>query len=88
MKPAHCAKKALSEAGYNVKIKYNPNKKTKQKCGKRNIMWFNASYSKYVVTNDGHYFLKLLDKHFPRQHKLQNIFHKNTAKVSYSCTKK
>ena len=27
--------KALSEAGYNVKLKYNPNKKTKQKKQKK-----------------------------------------------------
>ena len=79
--------KALSEAGYNVKLKYNPNKKTKQKNRKRNIIWFNPPYSKNVVTKVGNYFLKLLDKHFPRQQKLHKIFNKNTVKVSYSCTK-
>ena len=46
-----------------------------------------APYNKNVVTKVGHYFLKLLDKHFPRQHKLHKIFNKNTVKVSYSCTK-
>ena len=72
----------LSEAGYNVKLKYNPNKKTK-----RNIIWFNPPYSKNVVTKVGHYFLKLLDKHFLRHHKLHKIFNRNTVKVNYSCTK-
>ena len=43
-------KKALSEVGYDVKLKYNPNKKTKQKHRKRNIIWFNPPYSKNVVT--------------------------------------
>ena len=34
--------KALSEAGYDFKLKYNSNKKTKQnKKKKRNIIWFN-----------------------------------------------
>ena len=32
-------------------------------------------------------FLKLLDKHFPRHHKLHKIFNRNTVKKSYSCTK-
>ena len=66
---------------------YNSNKKTKQKNRKRNIIWFNPPYSKNVVTKVGHYFLKLLDKHFPRHHKLHKIFNRNTVKVSYSCTK-
>ena len=79
--------KTLSEAGYDVKLKYNTNKKTKQKNRKRNIIWFNPPYSKNVVTKVGHYFLKLLDKHFPRHHKLHKIFNRNTVKVSYSCTK-
>ena len=73
--------KALSEAGYDVKLKYNSNKKTQQKNRKRNIIWFNPPYSKYVVTKVGHYFLKVLD------HKLHKIFNRNTVKVSCSCTK-
>ena len=65
--------------------KYNPNKKTKQnKTEKRNIIWLNAPYSKNVVTKVGHHFLKLFDKQFSRQLKLQEIFNKNT--VRYSCT--
>ena len=82
-------KKGLSEAGYHVKLKYNPNKKTKQKKKnrERNIIWFNPRYSKNVVTKAGHYFLKLFDKHFPRHHKLHKIFNRNTVKVSCSCTK-
>ena len=35
----------------------------------------------------GNYFLKSLDKHFPRHHKLHKILNRNTVKVSYSCTK-
>ena len=40
-----------------------------------------------MVTKVGHFILKLLDKHFPRQHKLYKIFNKDTVKVSYSRTK-
>ena len=39
-----------------------------------------------VVTKVGQHFFKLLEKHFPRQLKLQEIFYKNTVKVRYSCT--
>ena len=70
--------KALSEAGYDVKLKYKPNKKTKQKNRKRNMIWYNPPYSKNVITKVGHYFLKSLDKHFPRQHKLHEIFNKHS----------
>ena len=44
--------KALSEAGYDVKLKYNPNKKKKtknKKNRKRNIIWFNPTYTENVV---------------------------------------
>ena len=82
---------ALSEAGCDVILKYNPNKKTKQKKQnknrKRNIIWFNPPYSKNVLAKVGHYFLKSLNKQFPWQHKLHKIFNKNTVKVSYNCTK-
>ena len=84
---AQLYEKVLSEAGYHVKLKYNPNKKTKQKNRKRNLIWFNSPYSKNVVTKVGHYVLKLLDKHFPKHHKLHKIFNRNTVKVSYSCIK-
>ena len=54
---------------------------------KRNIFWFNPLFSKSVSTKIGHYFLNLLDKHFPKNHKFHNIFNRNNVKVSYSCTK-
>ena len=31
------------------------------------------------------YFLNLVQRHFPRQHKYYKIFNKNDVKVSYSC---
>ena len=30
-------------------------------------------------------FLKLVDKHFPRTHRLHKIFNRNTIKVNYNC---
>ena len=37
-----------------------------------NIIWFNPPFSENVATKIGRYFLNLLDKHFPQDHK----FHK------------
>ena len=50
----------------------------------RNI-WFNPPFSKNVVTKIGRYFVNLLDKHFPQDHKFHKIFNKKNIKVSYSC---
>ena len=51
----------------------------------RNIIWFNPPFSKNVATKIGRYFLNLLDKHFPQDHKFHKIFNINNIKVSYSC---
>lgn len=83
---------ALERSGYNHILKYeddqedNSGRMNHQKRNrKRNIIWFNPPYSKSVTTNVGKYFLKLLEKHFPKHHKFRKIFNKNTVKVSYSC---
>ena len=84
----NCTKKSFPKE-VTMSDPNNPNKKIKQtKNRKRNIISLNPPYSKNVVTKVGHYFLKLLDKHFPRHHKLHKIFNRNTVKVSYSCIKK
>ena len=81
--------KALKESGYDSKLYFNPtaNKPNQGKNRKRNIIWFNPPFSKSVITKVGQGFLNLLDKHFPKNHKLNKIFNRNTVKVSYSCTK-
>ena len=33
----------------------------------------------------GHRFLTLVDKHFPKDHKLRKIFNRNTIKISQNC---
>ena len=55
---------------------------TKQR--KRNIIWFNPRFSKNVATKIGRYFLNLIDKHLPPDHKFNKIFNRNNIKVSYS----
>ena len=79
----------LHQSGYQQKLKYNPaNTEIHNKRNhKRNIIWFNPPFSRNVSTKIGKYFLNLLDKHFPRNHRLHKIFNRNNVKVSYSCTK-
>ena len=52
---------------------------------KRKFLWYNPPFDLQVQTNLGKEFLKLIDKHFPRHHKLNKILNRNTVKISYSC---
>ena len=58
------------------------NRKNRQ----RDINWFNPSYRMNIQTNIGREFLKLVGKHFPKNHRHNKIFNKNNIRVSYSCT--
>ena len=80
--------KALKDSGYKTNLKFNP-QKTEQKDNtrKRKIIWFNPPFNKNLETKVGKLFLKLIDKHFPKDNRLHKIFNRNTVKVSYSCTK-
>ena len=51
----------------------------------RNKIWFNPPFSRNAATKIGRYFLNLLDRHFPQDHKFHKIFNRNNIKVSYSC---
>ena len=78
--------KALDENGYQYTLHYEPTTTTKRKNRQRNnILWYNPPFSKNVSNDIGHRFLTLVDKHFPRDHKLRKILNRNTIKISYSC---
>ena len=78
--------RALDECGYWYTLQYEPPTTNKRKNRQRNnILWYNPPFSKNVSTNIGHRFLALVDKHFPKDHKLRKIFNRNTIKISYSC---
>lgn len=81
--------KALKESGYNTKLTYQPTKASnnRTKNRKRKITWFNPPFNQNVETKIARKFLQLIDKHFPKHHRLNKIFNRNTVKVSYSCTK-
>ena len=77
---------ALKESGFSEALNYiAPTINKKQKNRKRKIIWFNPLYSKSVKSNISRTFLRLLSKHFPRNHATHKIFNRNTVKISYSC---
>ena len=78
---------ALIKAGYNNKLTYqrhDQKKDNSQEC-KKQIIWFNPSYSKNITTKVGKCFLSLIDKHFPQHHRLHKLFNRINVKISYSC---
>ena len=81
-------KRHSKKSGYNVKLQYKPiNQNTNNKINRKiNIIWFNPPFSETVSAKIGHYFLSLLYKHFPKNHKFHSIFNKNNVKISYRCT--
>ena len=46
---------------------------------------FNSPFKINVVINVAKTFLTLIDKHFPENKKLSEIFNRNTIKISYGC---
>ena len=77
---------SLKESGFSEALNYialTTNKKRKN--GKWKIIWFKPPFSKSVKSNIGRIFLRLLSKHFPRNHTMHKIFNRNTVKISYSC---
>ena len=74
----------MRKSGYREELEYNkpPQKKRNRK---RNEVWFNPPFSESVKNNIGRQFLCLIDKHFPRHHRLHRICNRNTVEISYSC---
>ena len=72
---------------YDYKLKYQKNTSTtnSKQQQKRNIIWFNPPYSINVTSNIGRFFLNLINRHFPLEHKFSKIFNRNNMKISYSC---
>jgi hypothetical protein len=81
---------ALNKCGHDHTLQYKPVEKeilniNESQGRKRNIIWFNPPFSKNVSTNIGKYFLNLLEKHFPKNHKFRKLFNRNNVKLSYIC---
>ena len=79
-KTAQCEfEDALKKSGFKVDFKYTKNQRQKY------IIWFNPPFKKVVTTNAAKMFLRLINRHLPKSHRLHKIFNRNTVKVSYSC---
>ena len=76
---------ALNRCGHSYVLNYTPANSNSRRKRSRNIIWFNPPFSRTVSTNIGKSFLKLIDKHFPRNHKFRKLFNRNNIKVSYGC---
>ena len=76
---------AFKESAPFVEIDNQERKKNSKRNRHRNVIWFNPPYSKNVETSFGKRFLKLLDDHFPKSHKLHKIFNRENVKMSYGC---
>ena len=73
---------ALAKSGYDHQLTFNTKPTNKEKRKRtRKIIWFNPPYSRNVVTNIGHKFLRIIDECFPRSHPLYKIFNGNTIKL-------
>jgi hypothetical protein len=87
--------KALKDSGYvykcqisgepAYKLKYQKPEKSRRKRKPREIIYFNPPFSRSVKANVIKLFLSLIDKHFPKGHKLHKCFNRNTVKATY-CT--
>ena len=77
--------KALKDSGYKGDLKYQKPNKEKKRKRSRKVIYFNPPFSKSVNTNVIKLFLNLIDKHFPKGHKLYKCFNRNTVKATY-CT--
>ena len=58
----------MKNSGFNEALKFLPT--IPRRChNRRNMIWFDSSFSSNVKTNAGKLLLTLLKKHFPRHHK-------------------
>ena len=76
-------KDALKKGRFKVDFKYTKTQQQKPKNRSRNIIWF--PFNKAASTNFAKFFFQLINRHFPKSHRLHKIFNRNTVKISYNC---
>ena len=85
-------KNILNHSWYNQRFQYKPpineNEIKSKSCEnhKRNMIWFIPPFSQKVSNYVVKYFLLLIQKPFPNNHKYHKIFNQNNVKISYGCT--
>ena len=78
---------ALKQCGYtDANLTYDPPGPPKRK-RQRRIIYFNPPWNAAVMTDIGRLFLNLLDKHFPKGHRLHKFINRHNTKISYCTTR-
>ena len=78
---------ALKKSGLKNNLKFQNHQNNGRKRNRpRKQIWFTPPYNATLKTNIGKEFLKLIDKHFPKNKPLSKIFNRKTIKIGYSCT--
>ena len=71
---------APKKSGFKVDFKYTKNQRQKPKNRSRNNIWFNPPFNKAVSRNIAKILLWLINRHFPKSHRLHKVFNRNTVK--------
>ena len=82
-RPLH--QKALDDGRHKYDLVHQETTKLKKSKRTRTPMYFNLRFSKSVKTNIIKTLLCLIDKHFPKGHKLHKCFNRNSVEATY-CT--
>ena len=83
---------ALNKSGYSHKLNFQQTEQQpKKRQRRRQVVYYNPPYNAASTVNIGREFLKLIDKHFPKEKKrkdeLEKCINRQTVKISYSGTK-
>ena len=70
----------MNKSGLKVHFKYNKNQQEKSKKINLKILFATKQYPQMLQK-----YFWLINRHFPKSHRLHKIFNRNTVKVSYSC---
>jgi len=76
---------ALRASGYERELKFEPHRERNVRNRNRKVIWYNPPFCSHVKSDIGRKFLRMIDKHFPRNHRYAKIFNRSTIKISYSC---
>lgn len=78
---------ALMKSGYKEhKLQFEDNNIKRVKRNRRKkAIYFNAPYCASVKTKIGKEFFKIIDRHFPQDHRYHKLYNRKTVKLSYSC---
>ena len=81
---------ALRDSGFVPDLKFQPKEEEnsqprRNRKRNRKVIWYNPPFSSNVKSDVGQKFLRLLDRHFPPEHRYAGMFNRTKVKISYSC---